>query len=155
MRYFLFILSMIILTSVGFAQPNSLKGLDTAKLVVDLNQGNAKKLKTRIGLILETMDNITEHGTKIDVVVAVRGGASNFMTINDDHIDEDEGKIKAQISNLTSELAKRGVKLEQCAVALRFLKIDAKEVQPKFKVVQNGYVSLIGYQNKGYAVVVK
>jgi len=153
MRYFLIVIFSILLTFTAHARPDSLKGIDTAKFVVDLNQGNAKKLRLRVQLILETMDNIEEHGVRTDVVVAVRGGASKFMTMTDALVDYEDTKIKADIFNLTSKLAKRGVKLEQCAVALRILKIDPKEIHPKFEVVDNGYVSLIGYQNQGYALL--
>jgi len=153
MKYFIFVLSIILLASIGFAQPDSLTGLKDAKFVVDLNQGDAKKLKLRLALILETMDNIAEEGVNPVVVVAVRGGASKFMTMTDIYVEYEDVRTKAEIFNLTSELAKRGVKLEQCAVALRLLKIDPKQVHPKFEIVKNGYVSLIGYQNRGYAIL--
>jgi len=153
MKRFLRFIIVVLLAFPAFAEPDSLKGLQTAKFVVDLNQGNAKKLRLRLRLVLETLDNIEENGVKTDAVVAVRGGASKFMTMTDVLVNYEDVKIKAEIFNLTSELAKRGVKLEQCAVALRILKIDPKEVHPKFEVVKNGYVSLIGYQNRGYALL--
>jgi len=154
MKRFLFIiLTLAFLVPAYAATPDSLTGIDTAKFVVDLNQGDAKKLKLRLSLILETIENIEENGVKTDVVVAVRGGASKFMLMTDAMVNYDEAKLKAEIFELTSKLAKKGVKLEQCAVALRILKIDPKEVHPKFEVVKNGYVSLIGYQNKGYALL--
>lgn len=154
MRKLLFILlTLAFITPAYAATPDSLQGLNEAKFVVDLNQGDAKKLRLRLSLILETIKNIEEHGVKADVVVAVRGGASKFMLMTDAMVAYEEANIKAEIFELTSQLHKKGVKLEQCAVALRLLKIDPKEVHPRFEVVENGYVSLIGYQNKGYALL--
>lgn len=152
MKKFLSLMLLIFLTALtGYAGSDSLKNLDTAKFVVDLNQGSAPKLKTRMSLILETINNIEEEGVKTDVVVAVRGPASRFMTVNDKYIAPEDKQIKADILKLAKALTERGVKLEQCAVALRFLHINAQEISPLFEVVKNGYVSLIGYQNKGYA----
>lgn len=153
MRKFLLIILVIAVAVNAFARPDSLRGIDSAKFVVDLNQGDAKKLKLRLSLILETMDHIEEHGVKTDVVVAVRGGASKFMLITDAMVDYNDSKIKGEIFNIISTLSKRGVKLEQCGVALKILKIDPKEVHPRFEVVKNGYVSLIGYQNRGHAIL--
>lgn len=150
----LFISFIIIIFGLSvYAEPDSLKALETAKFVVDLNQGDGNRLKTRLSLILETIDNIAENGVKPVAAVAVRGPASRFMTVNDSYISPEDAKVKSEISALTDELRKRGVKLEQCAIALRFLYIKPEEIQPKFEVVKNGYVSLIGYQNRGYAIL--
>lgn len=99
------------------------------------------------------MDNIAESGVNPVVVVAVRGPASRFMTVSNSYIAPEDVKIKNEIANLTDELSKRGVKLEQCAIALRMLDISPNDIQPKLNIVQNGYVSLIGYQNQGYGIL--
>lgn len=153
MKRFMIAVMALLLTVPAFAGPDSLKGLKTAKFVVDLNQGKGNVLKTRLSLIMETMDNIKEEGVKPVVVVAVRGPASRFMTVSNGYIAPEDEAIKAEISALTDELAARGVKLEQCAVALRMLDISPSDVQSEFTVVKNGYVSLIGYQNQGYALL--
>lgn len=151
MRKVIFMFLILALVLPAYAQSNSMKGLTTAKFVVDLNQGNGNMLKLRLQLILETVDDIVGEGVIPDVVVAVRGGASDFMAVTDDYIDPKDIRVKASIAKLIDKLADRGVRLEQCAVALRMLGISPKEINPKLHVVQNGYVSLIGYQNKGYA----
>jgi len=153
MKKFLFFILIIALTVPAFARPDSLKGLQHARFVVDMNQGNANLLKLRLALVLETIENITADGVTPLVVVAFRGGATKFMTENDDYIVQEDLQAKAEIHKLISELSKKGVKLEQCSIALRMLGVDKKEVYPAVNVVQNGYVSLIGYQNQGYAIL--
>jgi len=112
MKKILIVTFLILLTFTAYARSDSLKGVNTAKFVVDLNQGAAPILKTRLSLILETMDNIEQEGVKTKVVVAVRGPASRFMTVNDNFIAEEDKKIKADILGLAAKLSKRGVKLE-------------------------------------------
>ncbi|MGE4267060.1 MAG: hypothetical protein AB7F25_06465 [Deferribacterales bacterium] len=118
MKTLLIALFILTLAIPAFVEPDSLKGLKTAKFVVDLNQGEANKLKTSLSFILETMDNITESGVNPVVVVAVRGPASRFITISNSYVAPEDVKIKNEIADLANELSNRGVKLEQCAVAL-------------------------------------
>jgi len=154
MKKILFILLTLALIVPAYAAtPSSISGLDTARFVVDLNQGTGKKLRLRLSLILETMEDIEKYGVKPDVVVAVRGTASEFMMKTRAMLDDNDARIQKDIHALINKLSERGVKLEQCAVALRLLKISPDEVLSKFTVVENGYVSLIGYQNKGYAIL--
>jgi len=52
------------------------------------------------------------------------------------------------------DLAKRpGVKMEACSVAARLFDVDSKTYLPGIKPVGNTFVSLIGYQAKGFAVI--
>jgi intracellular sulfur oxidation DsrE/DsrF family protein len=154
MKKLLFILLTLALIVPAYAAaPASISGLDTAKFVVDLNQGDGKKLRLRLSLILETIENIEKYGVKADVVVAVRGVASEFMMDSRAMLDDRDAEIQKDVYALINKLSEKGVRLEQCAVALRLLKISPSEIIPKLTVVENGYVSLIGYQNKGYALL--
>lgn len=153
MRNFLFLLVLALFALPVYAEPDSLKGLETAKFVVDLNQGRASVLKTRLSLIIKTMDDIESSGVKPEVAVAVRGGASRFMTTHSRLVDAHDMEIKTEIESLLTKLKERGAKLEQCAIALGFMNISPSEINPALKVVPNGYVSLIGYQNRGFAIL--
>jgi intracellular sulfur oxidation DsrE/DsrF family protein len=46
-----------------------------------------------------------------------------------------------------------GFRIEQCALAAAMLDIDPGDFLPAVKVVENGYISLIGYQQQGFALV--
>ena len=50
-------------------------------------------------------------------------------------------------------MKKKGVQFEACAVAMRVLKVDQAGLVPEVKLVANVFNSLIGYQNKGYAMI--
>ncbi|WP_157067768.1 hypothetical protein [Desulfosarcina cetonica] len=49
------------------------------------------------------------------------------------------------------QFAQNGFRLEQCAIAARAMKIDPVDFLPSIHLVQNGYVSIIAYQTRGYA----
>ncbi|MEC9491152.1 DsrE family protein [Flexistipes sp.] len=133
--------------------PVSLKGVDTAEIVFDVNVGNPKLLSLRLKLIEKTLSDISSH-TKYRAVVAFRGAASDFMTKNDNHIEKDEKQIKKDIYLRLKTLKNDyNVTLEQCAVAIGLRGISPEEIYDIINVVENGYVSIIGYQNQGYAFV--
>ena len=62
-----------------------------------------------------------------------------------------EPKIVAKLQEI-SKL--QGVEsLEQCHVAMRLTKVAADKILPEIKVVGNGWISLMGYQSRGYAYI--
>ena len=58
-----------------------------------------------------------------------------------------------EIRELVAELKKKGVRIEVCAVATRVFKVDNSALIPDILLVGNVLTSLIGYQNKGYALI--
>ncbi|NIQ96327.1 MAG: DsrE family protein, partial [Desulfuromonadales bacterium] len=51
------------------------------------------------------------------------------------------------------QMKKDGVKLEVCLYAAQVLGVDAEKIIPEVDRVGNGFVSVVGYQRQGYAVV--
>jgi intracellular sulfur oxidation DsrE/DsrF family protein len=50
-------------------------------------------------------------------------------------------------------MSKEGIKLEICMLAAQAFGVDAKSILPEFTRVNSGYISLIGYQGRGYSLV--
>jgi intracellular sulfur oxidation DsrE/DsrF family protein len=46
-----------------------------------------------------------------------------------------------------------GIRFQQCGLSLSNMKVDRADVLHDIEIVKNGYVSLIAYQNKGYALI--
>jgi intracellular sulfur oxidation DsrE/DsrF family protein len=51
------------------------------------------------------------------------------------------------------QMKKDGVKLEICLYAAKVMGVDKDTIIPEIDRVGNGFVSVIGYQMQGYAVV--
>jgi intracellular sulfur oxidation DsrE/DsrF family protein len=155
--FFIGILYFFSLAAVAEEKPNdadALKGLESVKVVYDITQGDPKRLLGRLNLIEQTAKMINDQGVKPEFVLAFRGPASFYASTYRDRIAPKNHKladdIKAKIG-LMSKLD--GVKFEQCSVATGFLKIDNSTIYPDIKVVGNSWISLAGYQNRGYAYV--
>lgn len=149
----LFLLVPSLLYAESLTNDRALAGLNAANVIFDVNQGNPQILLVRLNLIEETVQGLVAGGVKGDVVVSFRGKASYYLTRGDEYIAEDEATIKAKIQQQVKQLLQLGYRLEQCAVATRLLKIDNADIIPEVTLVSNGYVSMVGYQAKGYAMV--
>lgn len=141
----------------GGAQPNdsdSLRGLKSTKAVFDVTTGNPKKLSFYLNLIEQTADSMRSAGVKPDFVVTFRGPATFFVSSDRERIKLEDTPVADKIQGQLDELShKPNVKLEQCSVAAKALHVDTRTIYPSVKVVGNSWISLIGYQNRGYALV--
>ncbi|MEE4253042.1 MAG: DsrE family protein [Desulfuromusa sp.] len=136
-----------------FNNQDALQGLTATKAVFDINQGNPDILALRLQLVEETYQQLKAAGTAPKFVLAFRGKASNYLTTGETYIDQEDRAKKQQIETLLQHLNQQGIPLEQCSIAARLSKIDTDDFLPYIKVVANGYTSLIGYQNRGYALI--
>jgi intracellular sulfur oxidation DsrE/DsrF family protein len=138
-----------------FAEPaakvKSLTGLKQVKFVVDVKGGEPKSLLRRMEFIDRTYRQLTAAGMKPVVVVAFRGQASLFITKGDGYVATEEKGAKIEMKSWIERFKQAGFQIEQCAIAAQMLDIDVKDFLPQVEVVENGYVSLIGYQQQGYA----
>ena len=139
--------------AAGFNNQDALQGLTETRAVFDINQGNPDILALRLQLVEETYQQLKTAGTASKFVLAFRGKASIFLTVGDAYIDQEDREKKQKIETLLKHLSQLGLPLEQCSIAARLSKIDTNDFLPYIKVVANGYTSLIGYQNQGYALI--
>jgi len=155
-KYVIISMACVLLAAVGaFGAPatkeKSLSGLKQVKFVVDVNVGNPQLLLLRMDLLDKTYRQLVTAGMKPVVVVAFRGKASQFITKGDGYVAPDEKGAKLEMKTWIERFKKEGFTIEQCGIAAGLLDIDLKDFLPQVEVVENGYVSLIGYQQQGYA----
>lgn len=132
----------------------ALASLKQTRAVFDITTGNPKKLKFYLGLIADSAASIEAQGVKPEFVLAFRGPATRYMSTDHSQLDPDQAKAAVQISALLDKLGKTpNLKMEQCAVAAKVLKVKASTIHPSVKVVGNSWISLMGYQNRGYALI--
>ncbi|MDX2495033.1 MAG: DsrE family protein [Desulfuromusa sp.] len=158
MRNFFILVLLLIIPDYSLAvgqldNKNALQGVTEAKAVFDINQGDPAILKTRLQLIERTYNQLKTANTSPKFVLTFRGQASYFLTTGKKYVAEKDHEIKLEIKTLVERLKLLGLPLEQCAIAAGMAKISTDDFLPQIKVVANGYTSLIGYQNKGYAFI--
>lgn len=58
-----------------------------------------------------------------------------------------------QIAKTIAAMAEDGIKIEICKFAAKLFGVEPATILPEIKQIENGWISLIGYQAKGYALV--
>lgn len=132
---------------------DALAGLTQTKAVFDINQGNPDRLKLRLQLIEMSYQQLKKAGVTPDFVLTFRGKASFFLTSGLKYITIEDREVQQEIQALLRQFKSRGIPLEQCAIAANLAGIDFEDFIPEIKLVANGYISLMGYQNRGYAFI--
>jgi len=157
------ILSLILSTCLafvaathGFAEEyEALKGLKSIKAVFDVRISNPKSAALHLKLIHDTYKdkNIMAVTKKPAFVVIFIGPSVKLISKNKEGFSPEEQKVLDEIANSISKMSKDGIKVEICLVAANIFGVDPGSVLPGIKHVPNGWVSLIGYEAKGYSLV--
>jgi intracellular sulfur oxidation DsrE/DsrF family protein len=143
----LFLLAVIVPARAGDA-PNdreALSGLKTAHVVFDMRVPDRERLIFNLELIKDTLEGMAAQQVKPKMIVTSRGPGVRLLT---------REQAADEIAPLVTELKRMGVRFEVCSVATRIFKVDKATLIPDVVLVGNSLTSLIGYQNKGYALVV-
>jgi intracellular sulfur oxidation DsrE/DsrF family protein len=144
---------MVSAEAAQFDNARALAGIDRVGIYFDVNVGDSDRLALRMRLIEQTIDQVREAGIETDVVIGIRGGATPFMTRDDNYVLDDEVAAKQVIQDYLKDFAAGGAVIEQCAIAAELKDIPPADFVDEVTFVANGYVSLVGYQARGYAVV--
>lgn len=131
----------------------SLQGLSEVRIVCDVNVGDPELLLSRMHLLDETYSQLLDRNIKPIIVVAFRGQASRFITIGEKYVTPEKRETQREMKGWITHFARLGFTLEQCAFAAKILKIEKTDFLPEVTVVENGFLSIIGYQNQGYALL--
>ncbi|WP_136515208.1 DsrE family protein [Geomonas edaphica] len=143
------LLFLLLFAGVSQAAPKpddheALAGLKSARVIFDVRVPDMERLVFNLELLAETLEGMKTQGVRPEMVVSFRGPGVKLLTAS---------VIDKEAMELIRGLKKQGVRFEVCAVAVRVFKADPAQLIPEVKLVGNGLTSLIGYQNKGYAVI--
>ncbi len=133
---------------------DALGNINEGKVVWDITVGNPIKLSLMLKVIEETYDDLVRQNVKPDMVFAFHGPVMKLITTESPDLALDEEEAHEVILELLTDFSKKpGVKMESCSIAARLLNIDNDTIITEVKPVGNTFVSLIGYQKQGYALI--
>ena len=132
---------------------NALKGVQSTKALFDISLNDAESLELYLEVIQQTYDDLIRQGQKPDFVIVFRGASVKLVNTETwSYSEEDQEKLKKASAMLT-KLKGEGANIEACSIATKLFKVDNATILPDIRVVSNTFVSLIGYQEKGYRLV--
>ena len=126
------------------------------KIAFDVTTGNPQALMKTLETIDLTRRQLIDKGITPHIVVTFRGDASYYTQSNATLIGKDADRAEApKIASKIRELrGANGVdSMEQCNIPLGPRKINTADLMPEVKLVPNGWIALVGYQQKGYAYI--
>lgn len=131
----------------------ALKGVKSTKIVFDVRTGVPKVAALQLKLIRQThKDLVAGRKTPLSTVVFI-GQSVKLVSSNREGFTPEELPLLDEIASAVSALSKDGIGLELCLVAARVHKVEPASIFPEITKVENGYISIIGYQAKGYSLV--
>ena len=154
------LITLVILFSFNFAsadKPNdtdALRNIDEGKVVWDINIANPIKLLKILNVVEETYNDLSRQGVTPDMVFAFRGPSVKLVSSQPLNLTLEEENAREEVVNWLQKFRqKSNVNMESCSVATRLLGVDNETIIPEVNPVGNTFVSLIGYQKKGYALI--
>lgn len=146
------------LTTPALAEkPNdadALKGVETGKVVWDVTLSKPRRLLGVMKVIDETYEDLVKQNVTPNMVFAFRGRVLSLLSSQPPELEpNDIAALEELLALIQTMSEKPGVKMESCSIASRLLGIDNSTFIPAVKPVGNTFVSLIGYQQKGYALI--
>lgn len=155
--FFGFALALMLIEQVHAEKPSdraALSGVTVGKVVWDVNIGDARKLVLYLQVIQETYDDLVRQGATPEMVFAFRGRSVKLISTDREDVPLEGHMHLDAVAELLADLnARPSVHMEACSVACRLFEVKTEDLLPKITAVGNTFVSLIGYQAKGYAVI--
>lgn len=141
--------------AAGYDDQEALAGAKEVKVAFDITTGDAKALLGRLKIIDETRQSLISQGVTPHFILSFRGGSTKLIQTDMSKVKPEDRALATQIAAKLAEMrAAKGVdNLEQCAVAVREQGTKPENVVPAVKVVGNAWISLMAYQNRGYAYI--
>ncbi|MBE0577142.1 MAG: DsrE family protein [Desulfuromonadales bacterium] len=134
---------------------NALNGVNGYNAIFDVGQGNPKVANIVFWAVKNTYEisevNALEKAPRIAVVF--HGPAVKLISSDRNPFNATEWAEVVKFQETLRQMKKDGVKLEVCLYAAEVMGVDKDTIMPEIDQVGNGFVSVIGYQMQGYALV--
>lgn len=127
----------------------ALSELASVKAVYDVRTNEEKTLQFIFRVIRDTYDETIAQKVKAHYVASLRGPTVKFLVRK----RYGDAAVQQATLDVLKELATRGIRVEACGYALDMYGIEPEDLYEGVTAVGNSLNSLIGYQSKGYALV--
>lgn len=134
----------------AFAQETgyaAMEGVTSIQTAFDFRVGDADVALGHLNLIHAMLDDpsMIRDGDRPRIVVVFIGPSVNLVSTDGNGYPEIADKVEAMEAD--------GVRFEICMTAAGAHDVSAASILPEIIQVGNGWISLIGYQEQGYAMI--
>tara|TARA_R110001592_G_C12946676_1_gene730937 strand:- start:307 stop:825 length:519 start_codon:yes stop_codon:yes gene_type:complete len=134
---------------------NALNGVKKYDVVYQVTQGNPKVVNSVFMVIKNAYEapEVKALANDPNVVIVFHGPVVKLLSTDSASFNAQERIEVRKFQATLRQMKKDGVTLEVCRYALKGMGVDEATIIPEIDPVDNGFVSVIGYQMQGYAVV--
>ncbi len=147
------VMAAIPVFSAGY--DNALQGVQSYNAVFEVSQKSPKIANAVFWAVKNAYEVAEVKGLKNPPRIAIvfHGPAVQLLSTESSPFNEAEWAEVENFQETLKQMKKDGVKLEVCLYAVKMMGVDKGTIIPEVDQVGNGFVSVIGYQMQGYAVV--
>jgi len=131
----------------------ALSGLHSAKAVFLVNVKKPDAVDHLIKVIGLTRKQFLQQKVTPHLIVVFVGPDVAFLTKDRRGIPYTEERAVASIQHEITKLTKEGIQFQACGVALHGMDVHPSTLISAVRPVESGFISVIAYQEKGYALV--
>jgi len=133
----------------------SLKGAKRFDVAYDLRNANPNQAALFLRLIHEGLkdDSVRKVTGTPHAAIVINGTAVRLIGESDVVYTEEEKVLIKEIDARIKVMAKDGIRIEVCLMAAKIFNVDAATFPSDVKPVENAWISLVGYQGKGYSLI--
>jgi intracellular sulfur oxidation DsrE/DsrF family protein len=130
------------------------EGVETMKAVYDVRKSDPEVMLAYLRAIESNHANLLKEGVEPDLRMVFIAKAVKFITTEPEpELDIDHAETLEAIAEQIETLDELGIRMEVCGGATRAYGVDNDTVLDELEVVRSGFISVMGYQNQGYALV--
>jgi intracellular sulfur oxidation DsrE/DsrF family protein len=131
----------------------ALNGLSSAKAVFLIDVNNPGRVGHVLKVVGMTEQGLQKQHVTPHLVVVFVGPDVAFLTHDRRGISYMDQRAVAGIQHEIGQLHEAGVTIQACGIAMKGMDVTPGMLIPGVQAVGNGYISVIGYQAKGYSLV--
>ncbi|AOY60524.1 DsrE family protein [Desulfococcus multivorans] len=141
--------------SVAAEDYDALKDVSSVSTMFDFRDGNPVSALVHLKLIHDTYKDaaIRSVSGKPDFAVVFMASAVKLLARNRDGFFAEDQKSLEAFDQVLQDMAGDGIRLEVCMFAANYFGVDSASLPKGLMQVPNGWISSIGYQKRGYAMV--
>ena len=149
------VLSLVSGPAFAAGYGSALQGVHGYDAVYEVTQGNPKVANVVFWAVKNSYEvpEVKAVSKAPNIAVVFHGPAVKLISSDKAFFTDAEWAEVEKFQETLRQMKKDGVTLEVCLYAAKVMGVDKATILPEADHVGNGFVSVIGYQMQGYAVV--
>lgn len=133
----------------------ALQGVNRVQAVFDVTLSSAQAAPVVFWAVRNVYEeqNVRGLAEPPRIAVVFHGPAVKLISSDREGYSDEESKALDEFADMIRQMKHDGVTFEVCLYAVKVLGVDPATILPEIDQVGNGFISVVGYQAQGYAVV--